>query len=111
MRRRIGKRGNGAAWGQITRNTAGWTLAASGALPMNAGEWGSGVLGKGMEAKEWGRGDFLSSFLCLHSFAQSGSEIAAQIPGGHGAFGGPLEPLTCREPERRNGAAWGHRAW
>ena len=72
---------------------------------------GSGAaefFGKGIEAKEWGQGSFLSSFLCLHSFAKSVLGIGVQIPVGHGAFAGPLSPPTCAEPERRNSAAWVH---
>ena len=57
----------------------GGTLAASDAVPMDSRVWGSGVLGKGMEAKEWGRGNFLSSFLCLHSFAKSVAGLGVQI--------------------------------
>ena len=66
---------------------------------MDAREWGRGILGKGMEAKELGRGNFLSLFLCLHSFAKSGLGIGVEIQVEHGAFNGPLLPLACGEPE------------
>ena len=70
----------------------GGTLAASDAVPMGARDWGSGVVGKGMEAKEWGRGDFLPSFLCLHSFAKSVAVIGVQIQMGQAAMDGPRQP-------------------
>ena len=36
---------------------------------VSTAELGRGIWGKGMEAKEWGQGNFSGLFLCLHSFA------------------------------------------
>ena len=49
------------------------------AVPMGALDWGSGVLGKGMEAKEWGPGILfvfipLPPFLCQIRFGNWGSD-------------------------------------
>ena len=74
---------------QRTRWAAGDTGAASDAVPIPARKHGKGILGKGMEAEEWGRGNFWSSFLCLHSFAQSVSATGIQFHVEQDALDGP----------------------
>ena len=53
--RRRGAENPSAETGQHGEIPTGWAeevLIASGAVAMGSGEWGKGILGKGMEAKE-----------------------------------------------------------
>ncbi|GDY23175.1 hypothetical protein LBMAG56_45220 [Verrucomicrobiota bacterium] len=64
---------------------------------------GSGIIGKGMEAKEWGRQFFfvfipLPPFLCPIRFGEG-----RQIQVGYEAGDSPPPPLTGKNPGRKAG--------